>query len=193
MAEGKEQESASLKVRRSLSQLALAFAVLGLIAGIAVSSPDGRFAGLAVMALGGAVPLVIGPTDLRKYGALSAAIGIAGVMVLAGTVESSPYRTRARIQAVHELAMRYCEASGAYHQRTKAWPTRVADLEVPRKPRTVTSIALNTDGTISFVLSFPPVKEGTLMFTPSGGSAPAAWTCRASGIAEAYLPVICRE
>lgn len=186
------KESTSFKVRRSLSQLALTFAALGCCAALLVGSPDGRFAGFMVMALGGTLPLVIGPTDLRKYGGIAAAIGIAGVMVLAGSMESSPYRTKARIQAVYDLAARYTEASAAYHERTKGWPALVADLEVPRKPRTVTSVALGADGTITFVLSFPPVKDGTLSFAPSGGKGPIVWTCSGTGIEVAYLPGPCR-
>lgn len=192
MADDPGPKKGGTGVRRSLSQLALAFAALGFVAALLVGSPDGRFAGFMVMALGGTLPLVIGPANLRKYGGIAAAIGIIGVMVLAGTVESSPYRTKARINAVYDLATRYTEASAAYRERTKAWPARVTDLEVPRKPRTVTSVALETDGTITFVLSFPPVKDGTLSFAPSGGKGPIVWTCSGTGIAEAYLPDACR-
>jgi len=193
MAGQEERESTSFKVRRSLSQLALAFAVLGFIAGIAVMSPDGRFAGLAVMALCGAVPLIIGPTNLRKYGALAAAVGTIGVILIAGSGESSLYRTKARIQAVHEAGVGYCEASAAHRQRNKAWPAGVAGLTVPKKPRTVTSVSFGTDGSITFVLSFPPVKDGALVFTPSGVNAPVAWTCRGNNIPAAFLPAACRE
>jgi hypothetical protein len=187
-----EQESTSLKVRRSLSQLALAFAVIGFIAGIAVMSPDGRFAGFSVMALCGAVPLIIGPPYLRKYGALAAAIGTVGVILLAGSGESSLYRIKARIQAVHELGVGYCEASADHRQRTNAWPSGIAGLTVPKKPRTVASVSFGTDGSITFVLS-PQVKDGALVFTPSGVSAPITWTCRGSNIPSAYLPAACRE
>lgn len=193
MAADKKQESTSFKLRRSLSQLALAFAALGLVAGIAVMSPDGRFAGLAVMALCGAVPLVIGPPDLRKYGALAAVVGTIGVILLAGSGESSLYRTRARMQAVHELGVQYCETSAGHRQRTNAWPAGVAALAVPKKPRTVTSVTFGTDGSITFIFSFPPVKDGTLVFIPSGANAPITWTCRGNNIPEAYLPAACRE
>jgi hypothetical protein len=193
MTADERKESTSFKVRRSLSRLALAFAALGLGAALLVGSPDGRFAGFMVMALGGTVPLVLGPATLRKYGGIAAAIGIAGVMVLAGSVASSPYRTKARIQAVYDLATRYTEASAAYRERTKSWPARVADLEVPRKPRTVASVETGSNGTITFVLSFPPVKGRTLTFAPTGGKKPTAWTCISTGIEEAYLPAACRE
>jgi len=193
MVEQEEQESTSFKVRRSLSQLSLAFAVLGLIAGIAVMSPDGRFAGLAVMALCGAVPLIIGPSNLRKYGALAAAVGTVGVILLAGSGESSLSRTKARIQAVHEVGVQYCEASAGHRQRTNAWPSGVAGLAVPKKPRTVAAVSFGTDGSITFVLSFPPVKDGALVFTPSGVNEPIIWTCRGSNIPEAHLPAACRE
>lgn len=193
MVEQEKQESTSLKVRRSLSQLALAFAVLGFCFGIAVMSPDGRFAGLAVMALCGAVPLIIGPSGLRKYGALAAVVGTAGVILLAGSGESSLYRTKARIQAVHELGVQYCKASAGHRQRTNAWPAGVDGLAVPKKPRTVSSVSFGTDGSITFILSFPPVKDGALVFTPSGVNAPIAWTCRDSNIPTAYLPAACRE
>ena len=46
-------EIASLKTRRSISQLALAFAGVGLLFGMLVMSPDGRFAGFMIMAVGG--------------------------------------------------------------------------------------------------------------------------------------------
>ena len=193
MASDEKQESMSFKVRRSISQLALAFAVIGLIAGIAVMSPDGRFAGLSVMALCGAVPLIIGPSNLRKYGALAAVVGTIGVILLAGSGESSPYRTRARMQAVHEVGVLYCEASAGYRTKTNAWPANVADLAVPKKPRTVTSVSFGADGSITFVLSFPPVKDGALVFTPSDVKAPIAWTCRGKDIPAAYLPAACRE
>ena len=188
-----DQERTSLKVRRSLSQLALAFAVIGFIAGIAVMSPDGRFAGFSVMALCGAVPLIIGPPHLRKYGALAAAVGTASVIVIAGSGESSLYRTRARLQAVHEVGVSYCEAAADHRQRTNVWPAGIAALTVPKKPRTVTSVSFGTDGSITFILSFPPVKEGALVFTPSGVSTPITWTCRGSNIPPAYLPAACRE
>lgn len=193
MAAEKNKESTSFKVRRSLSQLALAFAALGLIAGLAVMSPDGRFFGFAVMALGGAVPIVIGPSHLRKYGALAAVAGTIGVMVLAGTVESSPYRTKARLQAVYDTGIQYCEASAEHRTRTKAWPSGAAGLTVPKKPRTATSVSFGQEGVITFVLSFPPVKDGALVFTPSGGTAPITWTCRGRDIPEVYLPAECRE
>jgi hypothetical protein len=192
MVEQERQESTSLKVRRSLSQLALAFAVLGFCFGIAVMSPDGRFAGLAVMALAGAVPLIIGPSGLRKYGAIATVVGTAGVILLAGSGESSPYRTKARIQAVHEVGVRYCEASAGHRQRTNAWPSGIAELGVPKAPRTVRSVSFGPDGSITFVLSFPPVKDGALVFAPSGG-APIAWTCRGIDIPAAYLPDRCRN
>jgi hypothetical protein len=188
-----EQEGTSLKMRRSLSQLALAFAVIGFIAGIAVMSPDGRFAGFSVLALCGAVPLIIGPSNLRKYGALAAAVGTAGVIVIAGSGESSLYRTRARLQAVHEVGVSYCEAAADHRQRTNAWPAGIAALTVLKKPRTVTSVSFGTDGSITFILSFPPVKDGALVFTPSGVSAPITWTCRGSNIPPAYLPAACRD
>jgi len=193
MAADEKQESTSLKVRRSLSQLALAFAVLGFCFGIAVMSPDGRFAGLAMMALGGVVPLVIGPSNLRKYGALAAAVGTVGVILLAGSGESSLYRTKARVQAVYELGVEYCEASADHRQRTNAWPSGVAGLAVPKKPRTVASVSFGTDGSITFVLSFPPVKDGALVFTPSSVNAPIAWTCRGRNIPVVHLPAACRE
>jgi hypothetical protein len=193
MAADEKQESTSLKVRRSLSQLALAFAVIGFVAGIAVMSPDGRFAGFSVMALCGAVPLIIGPSNLRKYGALAAAVGTAGVIVIAGSGESSLYRTKARLQAVHEVGISYCEASADHRQRTNAWPAGVAALAVPKKPRTVTSVSFDPDGAITFILSFPPVKDGALVFTPSGVKAPITWTCRGKNIPEAYLPATCKE
>jgi hypothetical protein len=193
MAEQEEQSSTSLKVRRSLSQLALAFAVIGFVAGIAVMSPDGRFAGFSVMALCGAVPLIIGPSNLRKYGALAAAVGTIGVILLAGIGESSLYRTKARLQAVHEVGVSYCEAAADHRQRTNAWPSGVAGLAVPKKPRTVTSVSFGTDGSITFILSFPPVKDGALVFTPSGVKAPITWTCRGNNIPAAYLPAACRE
>jgi len=192
MAEQEKQSSTSLKVRKALSQLSLTFAGLGLIAGIAVMSPDGRFAGLSVMALCGAVPLIIGPPGLRKYGAIAAVVGTIGVIVLAGSGESSLYRTKARIQAVHELGVRYCEASAGHRRRTNAWPSGVAELTVPKKPRTVTSVSFGTNGSITFILSFPPVKDGALVFTPSGVNAPITWTCRGNNIQEAYLPAACR-
>jgi len=193
MAEQEQQEGTSFKVRRSLTQLSLAFAVIGLIAGVAVMSPDGRFAGLALMALCGAVPLVIGPSNLRKYGAFAAVVGTIGVILLAGSGESSPYRNKARTQAVYDVAVQYCEASAAYRLRAKSWPAGVADLNVPKKPRTVTSVSFGADGSITFVLSFPPVKDSTLVFTPSGGNAAITWTCRGGSIPEAYLPAACRE
>jgi hypothetical protein len=193
MTEQEKQESTSLKVRRSLSQLALAFAVLGLIVGIAVMSPEGRFAGLAVMALCGAVPLIIGPSNLRKYGALAAAVGTVGVILLAGSGESSIYRTKARIQAVHEVGMLYCEASADHRRRTNAWPAGADGLAVPKKPRTVASVSFGTDGSIRFILSFPPVKDGALVFIPAGVNAPITWTCKGSNIPAAYLPASCRE
>jgi len=193
MAEQEKQESTPIKVRRSLSQLALAFAVLGFIAGIAVISPDGRFAGFTVMALCGAVPLVIGPSNLRKYGALAAGVGAAGVILLAGSGESSIYRTKARIQAVHELGVLYCDASAEHRQRTNAWPSGVESLTVPKKPRTVSSVSFGTDGSIKFILSFPPVKDGALVFTPAGVNAPIVWTCGGSNIPVDYLPAACRE
>ena len=193
MAAEENTESATFKVRRSLSQLALAFAVLGFIAGIAVMSPDGRFAGFAAMALCGAVPLVIGPSDLRKYGALAAVVGAIGVMVLAGTAESSPYRTKARLQAVYDTGALYCEAAAEHRTRTKAWPSGVAGLTVPKKPRTVAAVSFGTDGAITFVLSFPPLKDGALVFTPSRGNAPITWTCRGRDIPAEYLPAACRE
>lgn len=193
MVADEKQESTSFKLRRSISQLSLAFAALGFGFGVAVMSPDGRFAGLAVMALCGAVPLVIGPSNLRKYGALAAAVGTVGVMLLAGSGESSPYRTKARIQAVHETGVDYCRASAEHRQRTNAWPSGAAGLAVPKKPRTVTSVSFGTDGAITFVLSFPPVKDGALVFTPSGVRAPIVWTCRGNNIPETYLPAECRE
>jgi hypothetical protein len=193
MVEQEKQESTSLKARRSLSQLSLAFAGLGLIAALAVMSPDGRFAGLSVMALCGAVPLFLGPSNLRKYGALAAVVGTAGVILLAGSGESSVYRTKARIQAVHELGVQYCEASAGHRRRTNAWPSGAAELTVPKKPRTVTSVSFGTGGSITFILSFPPVKDGALVFTPSGAAAPITWTCRGNTIPEAYLPAPCRE
>jgi len=188
-----EQESTSLKVRRSLSQLALAFAVLGFCFGIAVMSPDGRFAGLAVMALCGAVPLIIGPSGLRKYGALAAVVGTVGVILLAGSGEGSLYRTKARMQAVYELGVLYCEASAGHRRLTHAWPAGADGLAVPKKPRTVASVSFGNDGSIKFILSFPPVKDGALVFTPSGVNAPIAWTCRSSNIPAAHLPAACRE
>ena len=193
MAAEENKESTSFKVRRSISQLALAFAAIGLIAGIAVMSPEGRFAGFSLMALCGAVPLVIGPSNLRKYGALAAAVGTIGVVLLAGSAESSPYRTKARMQAVHEVATQYCEASADHRLRTNAWPSGAAGLAVPKKPRTVSAINFVADGSITFVLSFPPVKDGALVFTPSGVKAPITWTCRGGGIPSAYLPAECRE
>jgi len=193
MATDEKQESTSFKLRRSLSQLSLAFVVLGFGFGIAVMSPDGRFAGFSVMALCGAVPLVIGPPNLRKHGALAAAVVTVCVMVLAGSGESSPYRTKARIQAVHETGVDYCKASAEHRQRTNAWPSGAAGLAVPKKPRTVTSISFGTDGAITFVLSFPPVKDGALVFMPVGVHAPITWTCRGNNIPEAYLPAECRE
>jgi hypothetical protein len=193
MAAEYNKESTSLKVKRSVSQLALAFAVLGFIAGLAVMSPDGRFAGFALTALCGAVPLVLGPSDLRKYGALAAVAGTIGVMVLAGTAESSPYRTKARLQAVNEAAAQFCKASAAHRERTKSWPASLAGLEVPKKPRTVTSIALGPDGAITFVLSFPPVKDKALVYTPAGGAPSITWTCRGRDIPAAYLPEACKE
>jgi len=193
MATDEKQESTSFKLRRSISQLSLAFAVLGFMFGIAVMSPDGRFAGFSVMALCGVVPIVIGPNNLRKYGALAAVVGTVGVMVLAGSGESSPYRTKARIQAVHEVAGDYCKASEDHRQRTNVWPSGAAVLAVPKKPRTVTSVVFGADGTITFVLSFPPVKDGSLVFTPVGVKASITWTCRGNNIPEAYLPAECRE
>jgi len=193
MTADENKESTSFKARRSLSQLSLAFAVIGLVGGIAVMSPDGRFAGLALMALCGAVPVIIGPSNLRKYGALAAVVGTIGVILLAGSGESSPYRNKARIQAVYDVGVQYCEAAAAHRQRTKAWPAGVAELAVPKKPRTVTSVAFGSDGSITFVLSFPPVKDSTLVFTPSGASAPITWTCRGSSIPAALLPEACRE
>jgi len=192
MTEQEKQSNTSFKVRRSISRLSLTFAGLGLIAGIAVMAPDGRFAGLSVMALCGAVPLIIGPPDLRKYGAFAAVVGTIGVIVLAGSEESSVYRTKARIQAVHELGGQYCEASAGHRRRTNAWPSGVAELTVPRKPRTVTSVSFGTNGSITFILSFPPVKDGALVFTPSDVNAPVTWTCRGNNIPAAYLPAACR-
>jgi hypothetical protein len=193
MVEQEKQESTSLNVRRSISQLSLVFAVLGLIAGIAVMSPDGRFAGLAVMALCGAVPLIIGPPNLRKYGALAAAVGTVGVILLAGSGETSVYRTKARLQAVHDLGVQYYEASADHRQRTNAWPADIDGLAVRKKPRTVASVSFGTNGSITFVLSFPPVKDGSLVFAPAGVNAPITWTCRGNNIPEAYLPAACRE
>jgi hypothetical protein len=193
MGSDEKQDRTSFKLRRSLSQLSLTFAALGLVTGIAVMSPDGRFAGLAVMALCGAVPLIIGPPDLRKYGALAAVVGTVGVILLAGSGESNLYRTKARIQAVHELGVQYCEASADHRQRTNAWPAGAAALTVPKKPRTVTSLSFDTDGSITFILSFPPVKDSALIFIPTGSNAPITWTCRGRNIPEAYLPAPCRE
>ncbi|MHB8845035.1 MAG: pilin [Nitrospirota bacterium] len=193
MAAEDKQENTSLNVRRSVSQLSVAFAVIGLIAGIAVMSPDGRFAGFSAAALCGAVPLVLGPSGLRKYGALAALVGTAGVILLAGSGEGSLYRTKARMQAVHAVGGQYCEASADHRLRMKAWPAGVESLTVPKKPRTVSSVSFGTDGSITFILSFPPVKDGALVFTPSGVSAPIAWTCRGVNVPEAYLPAACRE
>lgn len=188
-----KHESAPLKVRRSISQLSLAFAVLGLIAGIAVMSPDGRFAGFSTAALCGAVPLVLGPSGLRKYGALAALVGTTGVILLAGSGESSLYRTKARIQAVHDVGIEYRDASAAHRVRTKTWPAAVDVLAVRKKPRTVSSVSFGADGSIAFILSFPPVKDGALVFTPSGVNAPINWTCRGVNVPEVYLPAACGQ
>lgn len=192
MVDQENQDSTSFKVRRFLSQIALAFALLGFVFAVTVMSPDGRFAGLSVTALCGAVPLVLGPSNLRKYGALAAVVGTAGVILLAGSAESSLARTKARLQAVHETGVQYCEAAADHRRRTKAWPAGVEGLAVPKKPRTVTSISFGGDGSITFILSFPPVKDSALILIPSGTNAPITWTCRGKGITPAYLPSACR-
>jgi hypothetical protein len=120
-------------------------------------------------------------------------VGAAGVVLLAGSAESSPYRTKARLQAVHEAALQYCEASAEQRERIQSWPAGLTGMAVPKKPRTVTSVSFGADGTITFVLSFPPVKDKALVYTPSGGAAPIAWTCRGRDIAAEYLPADCRE
>jgi hypothetical protein len=89
--------------------------------------------------------------------------------------------------------MQYCEASAEHRQRTKAWPAGFAGMAVPKKPRTVTSITPGPDGSLTLVLSFPPVKDKALVYMPSGGAAPITWTCRGSGIPAEYLPAECRE
>ena len=193
MASDERRESTSHKVKRSLSQLMLAFAALGLIGGIAVMSPDGRFAGFSLAALCGTVPLVMGPANLRKYGALAAVAGTIGVMLLAGSGEGSPYRNKARVSAVYEVAQQYCAASAEHRVRTKAWPSDAVGLAVPKKPRTVSSVSFGADGTITFILSFPPVKGGALVFTPARAAEPISWTCMSRDIPGEYLPAACRE
>lgn len=188
-----QQEPAVSKTKRSLSQLMLAFAAIALCFSVLVMSPDGRFFGFAVAALCGAVPIVIGPQDLRKYGALAALVGTAGIILLAGSGEGSAQRTKARISAVREVAIQYGEASAAHRSRSGAWPANLTPPHVPKKPRTVSSIDLRPDGAITFVLSFPPVKDGALVFTPSGTTAPVSWSCRGKGVPAALLPAGCRE
>jgi hypothetical protein len=193
MAEQQQQGSTSFTVRRSLSQLSLAFAVIGFVLGILVMSPDGRFAGFSVMALGGTVPIVLGPSGYRRYGAIAAAIGTVGIIVFAGSGEGSVYRNKARVQAVYEYGMRYCAASTEHRLRTKTWPTSVASLDMRKPPRTVKAATFGPDGTITLVLSFPPVKDGALVFTPSGAEGPITWTCGSTGIEEVYLPEECTK
>jgi hypothetical protein len=87
----------------------------------------------------------------------------------------------------------YCEASADYRRRTNAWPTGDEGLAVPKKPRTVSSVSFGTDGSIKFILSFPPVKDGALVFVPADVNAPITWTCRGSNVPADYLPSACRE
>lgn len=185
--------TASSRMRRSLSQLSLAFAVVGCCFSMLVLSPDGRFAGFSLMALSGMVPIVIGPAGLRKYGVLAAAVGTAGIMFFAGSGEGSALRTKARLQAVYEHGTRYCEASADHRLRTGSWPAGIAVLNVRKPPRTVRSASFGPDGTITLVLSFPPVKDGALVLAPSEADGRIAWACTGRGIEASFLPAACRQ
>ena len=185
-------ESTIGRTRQSLSQLALAFAGVGLLFGLLVMSPDGRFAGFMVVAISGAGALISGPRRYRSIGAVAALISVVGAFTLSGEIERSPYRMKARVEHVYLLGSQYSAASGSFRQRTHRWPGSLGDLGTTMTSKSMRSVAMGPAGAITIVLSLPPLESRSLLFTPLEEAGIIHWTCSSNDIPKQYLPAACK-
>lgn len=184
--------SVSSKIAESASRLALTFSCVGLLFGLFVMSPTGRFGGFVAMAICGAVPLLLGPRRYRAYGGIALVIGLAGASLLYGDFRGDPYYARGRVAEIVADASDYKAAVGAYWERHRAWPARIEDLGLQKSSRYVKAVALEANDAIRVIASFPPLEGKSLQFVPSVIDGALRWRCSSEDISRVLLPPNCR-
>jgi len=181
------------KWRQSLSRLAFVFSGMGFLLGLLVMSPDGRFFGFVIMAASALVPLIVGPKSYRVYGGAALLIGAVGIAWLYDDFQTGPYRLRAKVHEAFSFGSACTVAAEKYWRPKHEWPSKPQELGLEKiSYRSVKSVRLGPGGTITVLLSFPPLKDKSLIFTPSVNGDSVQWECFGNDIPVPFLPSGCR-
>jgi hypothetical protein len=181
------------EIKKSLSQIMAAFSILGLIGGIIIMSPTGRFGCFLIMAVCALVTALAGSKRLRIFGIVAFAIGVIGTIILLGDYKHDSYFVRVKIRQAYTIGKEYTKAVTEYHSTNNVWPKSVETFTIKPAPHIIKSVFIEPNGTIKLVLPFSPLNGKSLAFAPQIIDNIATWRCTGKDIPEVYLPQECRK
>jgi hypothetical protein len=181
------------EIRKPLSQIMAAFSVLGLIGGILIMSPTGRFGCFLIMSVCALITALAGSKRLRIFGIVVFAIGVIGTIILLGDYKHDSYYVRVKTRQAYTIGNEYTRVVTEYHATNNVWPKSIETFKIQPAPHIIKSVFIEPNGTIKIVLSFSPLNGKSLMFTPQMIENTVTWKCAGKDISDVYLPRKCRK